>query len=100
MKGWFSFFEQRIQFLRRIFLDLFLNMQIVFRHVHIRVPRQALNGFQRYALGLKLRNISVPAAMWGKNRSAVLITWLLTPVLYWLLRQLILYPDCLLILNH
>ena len=67
MKGRFSFYEQRIQFLCRIFLDLFLNMQIVFRHVHIRVPRQALNGFQGYALGLKLRNISVPTAMRGKK---------------------------------
>lgn len=67
MKGRFSFFEKRIQFLCCIFLNLFLNVQIVFRHIHIRMPCQALNGFQRYTLGLKLGDIGVTAAMWGKK---------------------------------
>ena len=47
----------------RIFLDLFLHMLVMLRHIHICVPCQALNGFQWYALRLKLQNISVPAAM-------------------------------------
>lgn len=42
-------------------------MQIVFRHVHIRVPCQALNGFQWYALSLKLGDIGVTAAMRRKQ---------------------------------
>ena len=67
VKGRFSFFEQRIQFLCRIFLDLFLHMLVMLRHIHICVPCQALNGFQWYALRLKLQNISVPAAMGWKE---------------------------------
>ena len=67
MKDLFSFFEKRIQFLGRIFLDLFLNMQIVLCHIHIRMSGQTLDGFQRYTLGLKLGDIGVTAAMWGKK---------------------------------
>ena len=59
--------KYRIQLAYSILLDICLHVEIVLRHVYVCMSSQALDRFDAYTHGLKLRNVCMAATMRGEG---------------------------------
>ena len=69
--------KSRIECLYGFLFDRALHMQIMLRHVQIRIPHHALDGREIHAQGLHLRHVGVTAGMGRQFPDAVKGTYIL-----------------------